>query len=105
LKILRTTKKLAKKREDVPRFKIFCIFEKLKIARRPSQIARFFANFQSVIAQCKKPAAHSSTFGFLPTHKAQTKKPKELEFFPTHRRQKYKINRTFDELVQTNTTR
>jgi len=34
-----------------------------------------------VIAQCKKPAAHSSTFGFLPTRIAQTKKPKELEFF------------------------
>jgi hypothetical protein len=24
--------------------------------------------------------AHSSTFGFLPTHKAETTKPKELEF-------------------------
>lgn len=41
-----------------------------------------------VIAQCRKPAAHSSTFGLLPTRIAQTKKPKELEFFPTHGRQK-----------------
>jgi hypothetical protein len=29
----------------------------------------------------KKPAAHSSTFGFFPTRIAQTKKPKEYEFF------------------------
>ncbi len=36
----------------------------------------------------QKPAAHSSTFGLLPTRIAQTKKPKELEFFPTHGRQK-----------------
>lgn len=36
----------------------------------------------------KKPAAHSSTFDFLPTYKAQTKKPKELEFFSMHGRQK-----------------
>jgi hypothetical protein len=35
----------------------------------------------AVIAQCEKPTAHSSTFGFLPTRIAQTKKPKELEFF------------------------
>jgi hypothetical protein len=28
----------------------------------------------------KKPAAHSSTFGFLSPHKAHPKKPKELEF-------------------------
>ena len=36
---------------------------------------------ETVIGQCKKTAnSHSSTFGFLPTHKAKTKKPKELEF-------------------------
>ena len=28
----------------------------------------------------RQPAAHSSSFDFLPTHKAKTKKPKELEF-------------------------
>ena len=57
-----------------------------------------------VIAQCKKPAAHSSTFGFLPTRIAQTKKQKELEF-SNARTTEIKINRTFDELIQTNTTR
>jgi len=36
-----------------------------------------------VVSVKKHPTAHSSTFGFLPIHKAQTKKPKELEFFPT----------------------
>jgi len=32
-----------------------------------------------VIGQCRKPAAHSSTFGFA-QHKAEAEKPKELEF-------------------------
>jgi len=40
----------------------------------------------------------------LPTRIAQTKKQKELEF-SNARTTEIKINRTFDELIQTNTTR
>lgn len=34
--------------------------------------------YLGVVPHCKKPTAHSNTFGFLPTHKAKTKNQKSL---------------------------
>ena len=80
-------RRLAKKRvqwliEHSTSYQLLCLVDSL-VLKIPA-----FAKRQNVIGQCRKPAAHSSTFGFLPTRKAQTKKPKEPEFLPTHRRQK-----------------
>ena len=52
-----------------PKFLLHCVTQKLHIAAERC-------------ATCKKPTAHSGTFGFADTQ-SQRKKPKEPEFLPT----------------------
>jgi Tfp pilus assembly protein PilV len=42
---------------------------------------------RAVVCHAKKPTAHFSTFGFLPTNKANAEKPKELKFSPPARQE------------------
>jgi len=46
------------------------------------RVSKAFASSPQRWATCKKPTAHSGTFGFADTQ-SQRKKPKEPEFLPT----------------------